>query len=76
MNANLARVLQSLFSFSPSENTLANSPFPRSNFVNRYLRLFRILLILEPFIRDGDILSFGTKLLYDLSDFRVIMVVL
>ena len=33
-----------------------------------------ILLILESFIRDGDILSPGTKLLYDLSDFRVIMV--
>ena len=35
-----------------------------------------ILLILEPFIRDGDILSPGTKLLCDLSDFRVIVVVL
>ena len=37
---------------------------PRSDFVkfNQYLRLLRILLILEPFIRDGDILSLGTKL--------------
>ena len=46
---------------------------PRSN---QYLRLFRVLLILEPFIRDVDVLSPGTKLLYDLSHFRVIMVVL
>jgi hypothetical protein len=37
------------------------------------LRLFRIFLILESFIRDGDILSPGTKLLYDLSDFRVML---
>ena len=58
MNASLARVVQSLF---------------LSNFLNQYLRLFRILLILEPFIRDGDNLGPGTKLL---SDFRVIMVVL
>ena len=33
-------------------------------------------MILESFIRDGDILSPGPKLLYDLSDFRVIIVVL
>ena len=32
-------------------------------------------MILAPFIRDGDTLSPGRKLLYDLSDFRVIMVV-
>ena len=37
-----------------------------------------VLLILEPFVLDGDILSPGSKFccIYDLSYFRVIMVVL
>ena len=71
INASLAHVLHSL---QPFRARISFASW--SNFFLRLIASYWILLILELFIRDSDILSPGTKLLYDdLSDFRVIIVV-